>query len=297
LAEGGRGALVGVFAASVFAGLLALTGASAGAAAAFGPTEAVFAYGLMAVLPALLLDRALEWTRHGRSALEVATASYLALVVMLGVAAGSGAEGGTTGLVQRWVSDSLDAVAESLEAQAGTRPEAATQLEVVERNREDLQTWATRLFPALVAALTIVTLWLNLVYARWFTGGEGEGDDLTIWRLPMSVMYAFMGCAAVVVLQVGPIGDPLPRVEPLFSGAIAGLFLLSVLYGLQGVAVVNHWFYRLRTGPVMRMLGIAAQALMLMPPTTVLFAGMGLTDAWFDLRKLDGPDDAETGET
>lgn len=295
-AEGARGALVGAVAATVFAGLLSQTGVAGGAASAFGSGQAVLAYVVLAVLPALLLDRALHWTRRARVALEVASVSYLLFIALLGVAMGAGTGRGTGEMVTSWVAESLDALAESYETQAGTRPEAVLQLERLERSRPGLQVWAPRLFPALLASLAIVAFWLNVVYTRWFTGVEGEGDDLTIWRMPMGAMYAFMGCAAVVVLQVGPIGDPLPRVEPLLGGAIGGLVLLAVLYSLQGVAVVNHWFFRVRTGPVMRMFGVLVQALVLMPPTTVVFAGVGLTDAWFDLRKLDEPEDVETGE-
>jgi hypothetical protein len=139
-------------------------------------------------------------------------------------------------------------------------------------------------------------MWINLVYSRWFLGGKGQDDDLCRFRMPMAPMYAFMACTAVVVAQVGPIGERLPRVEPLFGAALNGLLLLSVLYWLQGVAVLNWYFLRLRAGPVLRMAGVGAQAVfMAFPPTSVLYGGAGLADAWFDLRRLEPAGQDETG--
>jgi hypothetical protein len=135
----------------------------------------------------------------------------------------------------------------------------------------------------------VLGFWLNLVYARWFVGGRDEKDDLSTWRLPHLAILLFMGCTAGVVLQIGPIGDLVPRSTALLAASANGLVFLGALYWLQGVAVVNHWFLRLPLGPGFRLLGVAAQALtMMFPPTSALYGAAGLADAWFDLRRLDG---------
>jgi hypothetical protein len=109
-------------------------------------------------------------------------------------------------------------------------------------------------------------------------------------------MYSFMGCTAVVVLQVGPLGSLLPRMDAILVGALNGLILLMMLYWLQGIAVTNYYFLRMRLGPVARMAGVGTQALLMVyPVTSTLFGAMGLADAWFDLRRIGAEATSESG--
>ena len=292
-----RACVVGAIAVPVLAAVVGvLTGWSVGPTG-LGRAALLPAYVLGGLGPALLLHWALTRTRDAKRALERGTMGYALLVTTLLVVLGAGAEGGTTGLIQRSLDGSLDAMAESYRTQAQQDEVAAEKIAAIERQGPTLKRWGKQLFPSLAVSAVVLGFWLVLVYTRWFVGGESEEDDLTTWRMPMSVMYAFMACSAAVVLQTGWIGELLPRAGPVLGTATNGLILLVVLYWLQGVAVLNYWFLRLRISPVLRMIGIGAQVIVMVAgPTTVLFGVLGLADAWFDLRKLDGPADAEMGE-
>jgi len=110
------------------------------------------------------------------------------------------------------------------------------------------------------------------------------------------VTYLFMVCCGAVVAQVGPLAGFLPRWEPGLILAANGLVLLGTLYWLQGVAVANFYFFRLRVGPVTRMVGIGLQAvLMVRPVTSAMYAAAGMADAWFDLRRLGESNDDGNG--
>ncbi len=275
-----RASVIGVLVAPVFATLLSLAGEGGGAiGAGLG-----FAFAVAA--PALLLDRCLAWTGDASRAIEIAAASYLGVgFAVLGIA-GAAAEGGAVGIVEQGVDESLEAYAASLQEQAEARPELRGRVDSFAPQRAVFRTTLVRLFPAAAAALVAVAFWLNVMYARWFVGGETEEDDLTRWRLPGLVMPLTMAVMTVSVLQSGLLGDLVPRIDAVFWPAMGGLLLLGVLYTLQGIAVVNWWFVRLRMSPFLRIAGVAAQVMVFFS-AAVMFTAVGLTDAWFDLRKLD----------
>ena len=281
-----RASLVGAVGAPVLATVVAgATPAGGQGLAGLGGLMVLPAYGLCAVAPAALLAWALGKTRDARRGLELGTVCFLGLTTVLVVAAGMGIEGGVTELVRMLVQDSIASAIEVYREEASSSEAARRSLEALERR--GLALWMVRLFPSVLASLVIVGLWLNVVYSRWFVGGERREDDLTAWRLPMGVMYGFMACAAGAVLQAGPVGSLLPRVDLVLSTAANGLVLLATLYWLQGVAVLNYWFLRLKLSPILRMVGLGAQAILMVTPTSVFFGVLGLADAWFDLRRLD----------
>ena len=280
--------LIGALTVPIFAGLLALAGSGSGGAGAG------LRFLVLVGVPAVLLERCLAWTKNAQRALEVAAASYIAVGVAVVGLTGLAVEGGAGRLVADQVAAAFEGRLAAMEAQAGGSPTEG-DLESFQRLRDEWEGRIVRLFPALACSLLIIGFWLNVMYARWFVGGESEDDDLTTWRLPALALPLTMAAMAGVVLQIGPIGELVPRSEVLLYSAAAGLVLLGVLFALQGVAVVNWWFVRLRLSPVMRMIGIGAQAVFLMS-APVMFTAVGLTDAWFDLRKLGEGAKAETGD-
>lgn len=254
-----------------------------------GASELALAYVAAVALPALLLELGLRRARTGARALELAVVGYLVIGALLLVVAGLAMEGGVAELVRRSFEESLDRLTETSQRRLGQGGFAADDLALVEEQVALGRRWGPRLFPGLAAAAVLVGMWMNIVYLRWFTGGAKERDDLTTWRLPMWVMYALMACIAGTVLQL-TFGESLPALELLAEVALNGFLVLGVLYWLQGVAALNYWFLRLNPSPLFRVGGFVVQVLMMVfPPTSIMFGVLGLTDAWFDLRKLDGP--------
>jgi hypothetical protein len=289
---------VGLVSTLVF-GVATAAFAESGAGAALDPFGRTVAYSVGVALPAGLLGWSIARTPTGAQALQWAVGAYLCVLTIILVGAGVFGGDGVVTLMAEWVDAGLDAVTVVYREQALEHAAAVQALTQLELRREMYLEWGTRLFPAVIAATVVLSLWLNLVYSRWFTGGKGRRDDLSRWRMPMGAMHAFMVVAFGVVVQAEALGPLLPRVEWFLSLAACGLLFGVVLYWLQGVAVANYYFLRLQLSPLSRMLGVALQAvLMLNPGTTWMFVCVGFADAWFDLRRLgaeDGSDEAPNG--
>ena len=298
--EGLAGSLVGLAATPVLAPIVVLLlgtlwGDSGQLPGGIGAGHLALAYLAAAALPAGLLELGLRRTRTAARALELTALAYLVLGTAALVAASLSVEGGSGELVRRWIDESLQRLGEA----SGQSALAAEDPAAVEDRVRFIRRWGPRLFPSLVASAAVLGLWMNVVYLRWFAATENkkenEDDDLTTWRLPMWVMYALMACIAGVVLQL-TFGESLQGLGLFAEVSWNGLLLLGVLYWLQGVAALNYWFLRLNLSPILRVVGLAFQALVMVnPATSVLFGVLGLTEAWFDLRKLEEPGDP-TGE-
>ena len=261
------------------------------------PPASIVPFVVLALVPALLLSWGLERKTTAAEALVGAVAAYLALVggglVLVEVLAAG------QSLLERgneWVAAVLDAAIVSGKEIARGDVNAMEAIGTLESRRQWYQVWATRLLPSLAVSGAVVAMWVNVIYSRWFTGTRGKADDLCRWQLPMWVTYLFMVCCAAVVLQVGPLAGFLPRWEPVLILAANFLVVLGTLYWLQGAAVANFYFFRLRVGPITRMVGVGLQAvLMVRPITSAMYAAAGMADAWFDLRRLGEPNDDDIG--
>ena len=295
---GWAGSIVGLLCTPLLLGLSRL-GAPPEAGVGLSSTSlgyGVLAYALLAVAPAAVLAWSLKRAGTATEGLSLAALLYglLAATVFTLVAVGS--EGSAGALVASWADQSLGLVIEAWRLRLAEDMSFLEAVADLETRRGWYLRWIVRLAPALALSLMLGMLWVCVVYLRWFVGGERQDDDLTLWTLPMGVMYCFMGCTAMVVLQEGLLAGLVPSSDALLTSALSGLVLLMALYWFQGVAVTNYYFVRMRLGPFSRMAGLGAQALlMIYPVTSVLFGVMGLADAWFDLRRLESDATSETG--
>ncbi len=282
-----RAGLRASLAGAAFAPLLAVVG-GLGESGALSFVAVGFLFAV--ALPALLLAAGMAVAQDSSGALVLAVSGYLAVLLGLTLAVEAFAGGGIGSQASIWIDRTVSTFTEAFNEAAVRDVTLVPRAADLQARPEWYRLWGLRLLPSLSATGVVLGFWLNLVYVRWFIGGRGEEDDLCRWRLPGWVIFGFMACMAGVAFQVGPIGGAIPRWNALLVGASNGLVFLFVLYWLQGVAVVNHHFLRLPLGPGMRLLGVAAQALlMLFPLTSVLYGATGLADAWYDLRNLDGP--------
>jgi len=241
----------------------------------------------LAALPALLLAWSVEHTRNGSGALTLSVLGYLMVLGGLALTVELFSASGLVGLADQVVVGLLDVQRAFWAGGAERNPELLPLVAALDAARESRRAIGILAFPSLVCSAAVLWLWLNLVYSRWFVASRGVDDDLTAWRMPDMALYLLIGCMAGLVLQVEPIGAFFPPVEPLKVGALNGLVLLGALYWLQGVAVVNWYFFRAGLGPIARMVGLAAQVVLMMNVgTTVLFVLLGLSDAWFNLRRF-----------
>ena len=290
-------AAVAVLSVALLQGVVALLVPTSVAATLSGP-PGVVAFLVLVLGPALLLGFGLERAETAARALMEAAGVYLTLLVvgLMMIEVLAAGESLLT-RVGEWVKEVLDVAIVTGRETAKGNMDAMAAIGTLEARRHWYQRWAVRLMPSLAASGAVLTLWVNVLYSRWFTGRKSEQDDLCNWQLPMWVTYLFMVCAAAVVLQVGPLAGIFPRWEPLLILAANGLVLLVTLYWLQGIAVANFYFFRLRVGPITRMVGVGLQTvLMVRPVTSAMYAAAGMADAWFDLRRLAAPTDDGNGE-
>ncbi|MBE0597276.1 MAG: DUF2232 domain-containing protein [Desulfuromonadales bacterium] len=254
--------------AAVAAGIVALT--SAVLVLVGGPGGA-FAYllqfGLASWLLPFLLRRGWSWGKAlVTSLLAVCGASGATLVgysLLQGTAVGL--------LVAGYVQGEIDR-ALGIYTEAGISGEQLAELEVLTRQMADflLQAW-----PAL-AVVAIGALLLLLLLLLWaFSSGRYEipGPALRQWKVPENFIWPLIAGGAGIVLG----GDWVQRI------ALNLLVLVLPIYFLQGLAIVQHYFWKRNTSPFLRRLGYVLIAVL--NPLPLIVTGLGVFDMWIDFRK------------
>ncbi|MCK6528481.1 YybS family protein [Myxococcota bacterium] len=255
---------------------IAAVGAAAAAVAALtgqGATGLVYLLGVGSL--GLLLGDMLGRTRSAAAAVGAAAGVYCA---SLGVAGGLAA----------WVTG--DSIPERIGAASleilRVAPTAGADLGLDEEGVREVAGWIARLFPGILAAGVVLTSWMAVLVTRWLAGREAVPGDLARFRLPMGVMWTAMAVAMVVVLQMGPVGESVPRLGPALPVALNVMIVLGTGYLLQGIAVSTHWLRRLPLGPFTAALAGAVQAMTVLG-FPLLYLLVGLFDPWFDFRRLE----------
>ncbi len=136
------------------------------------------------------------------------------------------------------------------------------------------------LFPGLMACLSVLTGWGNALALRRSAGG---GDGWDAWSAPEWLIWVLVGAGLTGVLAGGV---PAAIGWNLFAVA-------ATVYFLQGMAVI-HRVMIVRGLP--RMFRIAAYLLVFLQfPVTMLVAGVGAFDLWFDFRTRLAPSSPTEG--
>lgn len=133
-------------------------------------------------------------------------------------------------------------------------------------------------FPAYLVLVSAVWSLITYVLARWTLGRSYDVPPTApfdTWRLPrwlglLLIPFLLMSFAAVRGAMVGRVGTN-------------SLFLLTTLYGVQGMACIYFWLKR-RMGRIGG--GVVATILVLIPVVNMLPTFLGLWDSLFDFRKL-----------
>jgi uncharacterized protein YybS (DUF2232 family) len=131
-----------------------------------------------------------------------------------------------------------------------------------------------KIFPGVLATITLSTIWLNIVLANWLlkkTGATAWGE-LSQWRLPDNLVWVFI-VSAILLFIPGNMN-------------ILGLNLMIVmvtLYFMQGFEVFNHLCLKWSVPNPIRHLIIFF--LVIQAYGFILLALLGLSDIWADFRK------------
>lgn len=143
--------------------------------------------------------------------------------------------------------------------------------------------------PASVVVSSAGLAVLDYALARWLVQKLPGGQDavpplppFARWRFPRAAAAVF---AAGFVLELF-LGDRLAG--SLGTAIINVTLVLGVFVAVQGVAVAWHFLERLRLTKALRLLLLAVIYLhpLLRPVAMIFFIGIGVLDAWIDMRKL-----------
>ena len=131
-----------------------------------------------------------------------------------------------------------------------------------------------KIFPGILATMTLSTIWLNIMLANWLLkkNGAASWGDLSQWRLPDPLVWVFIA-GGILIFVPGDMN-------------IVGLNLLIVmvtLYFMQGFEVFNYLCLKWSVPNPIRHLIIFF--LVIQAYGFILLAMLGLGDIWADFRK------------
>jgi len=158
--------------------------------------------------------------------------------------------------------------------EAGLTPETVYNLKQV---TEEVRDTVPKLLPGLLAAVVIITVWINMFFSN-LLGGRLPGrvfpwGKYASWQLPEQIIW--MPIAAISLILIG---------QGYLQHTGSWLLLISgLLYFFQGLAVCITLMERWNVPIFVR--GILYFVLILQSYGLMLLAFLGVGDVWFDFRK------------
>lgn len=158
--------------------------------------------------------------------------------------------------------------------EAGLTPETVYNLKQV---TEEVRATVPKLLPGLLAAVLIITVWMNMFFSNILggrlSGGIFPWGKYASWQLPEQIIG--MPIAAISLILIG---------QGYFQHVGSWLLLVSgLLYFFQGLAVCITLMERWNVPIYVR--GILYFVLILQSYGLLLLAFLGIGDVWFDFRK------------
>ena len=252
------------------ASLIVITGAAAAISALFGILAGGLYLGMCAMIsffmPELLLrgvsgSRALFWT----------TAANL-LIFSAGIIAYSSVSGiNLQLLITAEISSSLKQ-ALTLYEKGGVTGE---ELELIKRSMSTAAELLQRLYPALVTALLVAIAGCNLALVKKTTSATAVNvviDDFSTFRNPDLLVWILIAAGSALLLPESPVTTP----------ALNLLLIITLLYFIQGMAVISAFIAKNAASTLLRIL--LYSLLIIQPYLLALVAGIGLFDLWVDFR-------------
>jgi uncharacterized protein YybS (DUF2232 family) len=252
------------------ASLIVLFGATAAISALFG----IFAGGLYLgmcgmisfFMPELLLrgvsgSRALFWTTAANALFFFA--GFIAYSTVSGI--------NLQQLISAEISSSLKQ-AVTLYEKGGVTGE---ELEFIKSSMSTAGDLLQRLYPALVTVLFVVIAGCNLALVKKTTARTTVNiaiGDFSTFKNPDLLVWVLIAAGFVLLLPVSPVTTP----------ALNILLIITLLYFIQGMAVVSAFIAKNTASTLLRIL--LYSLLVIQPYLLTLIAGIGLFDLWVDFR-------------
>jgi uncharacterized protein YybS (DUF2232 family) len=168
-----------------------------------------------------------------------------------------------------------------LEASLAFHERVFSNSEAMDALREQIPTLANMVMQVLPAlsfiGLGMVGL-LNILFLRSRWNKQASGDvtmeDLKKWRTPEELVWLLIASGYALFI-------PVPVIEFV---ALNFLIILIVLYFLQGLAILSHFFQKKGVPALLQILGYAL--IILEQVLALVIAAIGLFDLWGDFRGL-----------
>lgn len=131
-----------------------------------------------------------------------------------------------------------------------------------------------KIFPGMLATMTIGTVWLNILLANWLLKKTGGTDwaDLNQWQLPYPMVWLFIAAGIMLFIP----GD-------MNTVGLNLMMVMVTLYFMQGFAVMNFLCVKWSVPNAFR--GLIIFFLVIQAFGFVLLTLLGLADIWADFRK------------
>jgi uncharacterized protein YybS (DUF2232 family) len=149
------------------------------------------------------------------------------------------------------------------------------ELEVIKRSMATASELLQRLYPALVTALLVCIAGCNLALVKKTVAKTTSGitiGDFSSFRNPDLLVWILIATGCTLLLPVSPVTTP----------ALNILLITTLLYFIQGMAVVSAFIAKNAASTLLRILLYAL--LIIQPYLLALVACIGLFDLWVDFR-------------
>lgn len=151
------------------------------------------------------------------------------------------------------------------------------ELQAIVDSKPQMISLFARIFPALCVMAAVFTIWVNLIAAGRLLKSRGivlpQLSNLSQWSAPGWLVWVFIAAGGLGAVPVTPI-----RVV-----GVNILLVASLLYFLQGLAIVSFFFQHKNISPFFRFLAyflIAIQQILM-----IAIAAVGFFNLWVDFRK------------
>lgn len=154
-----------------------------------------------------------------------------------------------------------------------------SQVEVDVQRLENINEIFVRILPAVFINSYLTMMWLNILYMKRLLAKKGivieSLKNLKKWKAPDALVAAVIISGVFCFL-------PSVAIKPIAQNC---LFVLLFVYLLQGIAVASFYFDKKQAPYILRFFFYALIAVQ--PLFMLLVIGFGLSDTWFNFRKLD----------
>lgn len=150
-------------------------------------------------------------------------------------------------------------------------------LQTFEQTLKGMQVLLPKILPALFISTAIVVIWIGMSAGNYFLlikSDDCPWPKFQFWSLPDKLIWPFIGSVLFFLLPGGT----------LATVGVNVLIILGLLYCIQGFSIVVYFFSKWNLPRFART--IFYIMILFQSIGTVILLGLGLTNTWFDFRKL-----------